>query len=393
MNKQVKHTLIRLASILVGLILFVSGTLKLADPVGTGLIVDSYWEFFGLGFLSGISKAFGFALALFEATLGATLLTGVFRRFSAWATTILIGFFTIITLILWIFNPEMDCGCFGQAIHLSHGQSLLKNIVLLALSAGVVLPFKGGFLLKKRRRYPAFGLLEAGILAGAIFSLISIPTVDFTPFKPGVELAAGLHNESGRNGHERTYIYEKDGLQQQFSLSELPDSSWTYVGVGEETGEVPTDDDRYVILPISTPDGEGYESIAATGDVMVFSVYKPGKGERFWNKLKVRMEAAREAGFTPLLLVAGEAPASFAGEAYLSDYRTLVSLNRDNGGATWFHDGMLVEKWSRTFFPETDELKQMLSEDCVKQMMEEDTSGRIRLEGFYLYAIAVLLLV
>ena len=54
---------------------------------------------------------------------------------------------------------------------------------------------------------------------------------------------------------------------------------------------------------------------------------------------------------------------------------------------------MLVEKWSRTFFPETDELKQMLSEDCVKQMMEEDTSGRIRLEGFYLYAIAVLLLV
>lgn len=393
MKKQVKHTLIRLSSILVGIILFVSGTLKLADPVGTGLIVDSYWEFFGLGFLSGISKVFGFALALFEATLGATLLTGVFRRFSAWATTVLIGFFTLITLILWIFNPEMDCGCFGEALHLSHGQSLLKNIILLALSAGVVLPFKGGFLLKKRRRYPAFGILEAGILAGAIFSLISIPTVDFTPFKPGVELAAGLQGESGRNGHERTYIYEKDGIQQQFLLTELPDSSWTYIGVGEETGEVPSDDDRYVILPISTPDGKGHEELAATGDVLVFSVYKSGKGKAFWDKLSARMESGRAAGFTPLLLVSGDIPESFASEAYLSDYRTLVSLNRDNGGATWFHDGMLVRKWSRTFFPSGDELKGLLTEDSVRLMMEEDTRGRIRLEGFYLFAIAVLLLV
>ena len=112
----------RFCAILIGLVFLASGLLKLLDPVGTGLIVSEYFKFFHLGFLQGTAKALGMALSLVEAATGAALISGVFRKTTAFITSLLVVFFTIITLILWIAKPEMDCGCFGEAIHLSHGQ-------------------------------------------------------------------------------------------------------------------------------------------------------------------------------------------------------------------------------------------------------------------------------
>jgi hypothetical protein len=77
-----------------------------------------------------------------EASTGAALVSGVFRKTTAIVTSALILFFTVITLILWIANPVMDCGCFGEAIHLTHGQTLLKNLVLVALALIAFIPFQ-----------------------------------------------------------------------------------------------------------------------------------------------------------------------------------------------------------------------------------------------------------
>lgn len=406
MRKPLKYFLIRLSGIIVGLTLLLSGIFKLEDPVGTGLIVDSYWQFFHLGFLSPLSKAAGWALSLFEASLGAMLVIGVFKRFSSWAATILIAFFTIITLLLWIFNPEMDCGCFGKVISLTHGQSLLKNIALLALSAGVVLPTKGGFNLKKRRRYPAFALLEGGILFGALYTLFTIPVVDFTPFKPGIEIVGDYSGESGDNGREMTYIYEKDGVRSEFAISEIPDSSWTYVGTGARTGDTKGDDDA-LVLSFSDASGEICDHLATRDNVMIFSVYDPaGAGESFWRKTAGRMQDAESAGFKSLLLTAathegmenelrdcGEAVSSFIlSNCYTADRKTLLSLNRANGGATWMHDGMLVKKWAGCQYPDRDGLSSLMKEDPVERMMDAETGGRIRFDAFLLYCLAVALL-
>ena len=143
----------RFCAILVGLVLLASGLLKLLDPVGTGLIVQEYCRFLHLDFLSGVARWAGVALALLESVLGTALLTGVYRRATAVATQILLAVFTLITILLVVFKPEMDCGCFGEAVHLTHSQSLLKNLILLALVAVAFLPFKDLGEPKKRKYY------------------------------------------------------------------------------------------------------------------------------------------------------------------------------------------------------------------------------------------------
>ena len=49
----------RLCSVLLGLVFFIAGMLKLMDPVGTGLIVDGYLEFLHFEWLSFAAKAMG----------------------------------------------------------------------------------------------------------------------------------------------------------------------------------------------------------------------------------------------------------------------------------------------------------------------------------------------
>ena len=112
----------RICAKILGFVFFVSGILKLMDPTGTSLIIKDYMNFFHVGFASPAAFVLGEIVALTETFCGIMLVTGVFRKLTAWITTIMMGFFTAITLVLWIFNPQMDCGCFGEAIHLTHFQ-------------------------------------------------------------------------------------------------------------------------------------------------------------------------------------------------------------------------------------------------------------------------------
>ena len=386
--KKAHHRIRRFCAILIGLVFLASGLLKLLDPVGTGLIVSEYFKFFHLGFLQGTAKALGMALSLVEAATGAALISGVFRKTTAVITSLLVVFFTIITLILWIAKPEMDCGCFGEAIHLSHGQTLLKNLVLLALAAIAFIPFQN-FGVPRKGKYVAFFLAVPSLVFALCHNARHLPMIDFTEFAPGTELFASLDNDyQEMDGKVPTFIYERNGQRGSFTLDALPDSTWTFVGVDTLSRSGMYKNASKPVLSFRDAEGEYQDELAVLGKVMVFSVYDPEDAD--WDRIRTQAAEARVCGATPLILaVPGEDTPE---DVYLADYKPLITLNRANGGATYFNDGELISKWSPRDVPEGEELRSLLDREPVVASTDFIVGRRIRAQGFALYLLALLLL-
>ncbi len=388
------HRLRRFAAILIGIVFLISGLLKIADPVGTMLIVTEYFKFFHLAFLIPIAKGTGIVLALAETLTGVALISGVLRKTAAVATWILLGFFTLVTLILWIFNPVMDCGCFGEAIHLSHAQSFWKNVILLALACVAFLPMKDfGEPKPLKRVAAALGALSA--LVAVIYSNTHLPLMDFTAFDWGTELLASLDDdEEADNHYKAAFIYEKDGRQGSFFLNNLPDSTWTFVKVDTVFQEGPATGKEHPVLGFRDAEGEYQDQLAAEGKAVVLSVYNPAKAP--WERIRKHYQAIEAAGARPLLLVASstEEVDSFGIPidlmVYYADYKTLITLNRSNGGGSYFCEGELIDKWASRGFPK--DLAAELAADPVDLSTNRIIRRRIQAQGFCLYLAAVLML-
>lgn len=398
----------KVAATLVGITLFVSGSFKLMDPVGTGLIVASYGNLFGISLSAGFAEGFGWLLSLTETLLGVGLVSGVFRKPVRIAATALIGVFTVVTAILLGLNPAMDCGCFGQVLQLSHTASFVKNLVLLALCALMLFPHieaPSG----RHERYLCAGVLTAGVLFSAVYMLLSIPPDDFTEFRPGIELAASQADAiQAEEDVYLSFIYEKDGKTGSFPLSAIEKAEqegWTFVRqeVVERSAARPLDE--VVALPLLGRGDSYADTLAAIGQVMVVSVYDVVSPDaEDWAETAAFLRRAEALGVRGLLLVSeplerfDALTASLPDAAYLqerafqTDRKKLLALNRDNGGATWFADGMLVEKWSRRGLPSEKALSKELAKDPVEAMMISGSENRMKLHGYFLYALAVALL-
>lgn len=389
------HRLRRAAAVLLGIVFLLSGLLKIEDPVGTMLIVTEYFKFLHLSFLAPAAKVLGILLGSFEASLGVVLITGIWRKAAAMCSYLLLFLFTVITLLVWIFNPSMDCGCFGQAIHLTHAQSFFKNLVLLALAVIAFTPFQNFGVPPKRKRITA-ALAMLAVLYAVLYSNTHLPIVDFTDYDWGAELFASLDDDvEGDNHYREAYLYEKDGQQGQF-LYGAPDSSWNLVAVDTLFRERLNDPSaQFPILGFSDAEGEYQDRLAAEGSVVVFSVYDPAHAP--WERIQKQYHAVEEAGGRPLLLVAsypGEVDAfgiPFDLAVYYADYKTLITLNRSNGGGSHFHEGELINKWISRGFPK--DIHYELSADPVDLSIRYISQRRIKVQGFCLYLAALLLLV
>lgn len=388
--KKAHHRLRRLAAFLIGLVFLASGLLKLLDPVGTGLIISEYLKFFHIGFLQGAAKPLGMVLSLVEAVTGAALVAGVYRKLMAAVASVLILFFTVITLILWMANPAMDCGCFGEAIHLTHAQTFLKNLVLLALALVAFLPFQN-FGVPRKGKVVAFWLAVPSLVFALWYNDRHLPMVDFTEFAPGVELFASLDNDyQAVDGKVPTFIYERDGQRGSFSLDNLPDSTWTFVAVDTLSRSGSYHSEAKPVLSFRDAEGEYQDERAVLGKVVVFSVYDPDRAD--WDRLRTQFPQVASLDATPLVLsVPGEGiPADMT--VYYADYKPLITLNRANGGAVYFNNGELIAKWSPRDVPEGSDAEGFLQRDPVDASTDFVVSRRIKAQGFALYLAALLLL-
>lgn len=366
-----------------GFVFFISGLLKLMDPVGAGLVMKEYFKFLHIGFLEVTAMPCALFFAFMETLIGAGLITGVWRKLVAPFALGFQSFFTILTLLLVIFKPEMDCGCFGEAIHLTHSQTFIKNLVLLALLLIYYIPVK--YLGEtKRKKYVAFGVVSLSTAAFMIYSLLYIPMADFTDFKPGTRIN---RNSDTEHTYQAVFVYSKDGREETFTLENLPDTTWSFVRT--ETADTLTRKSMSAVISIMDKNGGYADSLLASGKVIAVSIYKDKVSEKDTARLRQFAEDVRSAGFTPMIL----STTPIVGlPSYTCDYKTLVTLNRSNGGATYINDGYIIRKWAKRTLPDPEGLAMLSDEDPTETFIGRDTGTSLAFQGFLLYVFAVMLL-
>ena len=239
-NARLMRWLVFLSRLVVGGTFVFSGFVKAIDPYGTAYKFEDYFTAFHLEFLSSFTTLFAVALAVVEFLLGVHLLFGSYRKSTPRLVFLFLCVMTPLTLYLAIANPISDCGCFGDAVHLSNWATFFKNVVLLGLTV---------FLLYTSKRLRGLYNKEVQWLTG-LYSLVFVlffcyiginyqPYLDFRPYKIGVNIPEAL--TSGEPQREFVFIYEKDGKQQEFTLDNLPpeEEGWSFVDRYEKETEAP----------------------------------------------------------------------------------------------------------------------------------------------------------
>ena len=189
-NKKVNTFL----TFILGCIFLFSGVVKGIDPFGTSLKIHEYLNLFHLDMLNGYSEVFSVVLCAMEIFLGLLLAFRIFRKTSIIMLLTIMSVFTVITAIL-VFDPYSyisDCGCFGDAVHLSRTETFLKNVIILLV---VIYCCISEFTLhniqkpntKKRNLFFAVYFI-LGAIALPVYSLEYLPPMDFLGYNLGTNL-------------------------------------------------------------------------------------------------------------------------------------------------------------------------------------------------------------
>lgn len=374
----------RFCGYITGFVFFVSGILKLMDPVGASLVMKEYFNFLHISFLEPTAMALGIFFAFAETAIGTGLITGVWRKTVAITAIAMQGFFTMVTIALVIFKPEMDCGCFGEAIHLTHGETFIKNLILLTLLLLYYIPKKHLGEIRKKK-YISFALVMTSVIVFSVYSIIHLPLNDYTDYHAG----ASLKGENlPADSYSSVFIYEKDGQQSQFTIENLPDSTWTFVST--ETTKTSEGED-IVSLSFYNEEGHYADSLALDGKEMIVSIYNTDVKDILYNNVYDFMRRAENAGFKTILLTSAPVDAPEGIRQFTADYKTLITLNRSNGGATYINDGIIIRKWSKKSLPADEELAKISEEDITEALIGNSHSS-LTFQGFLLYVVAVMLL-
>ena len=194
-----RHTLAECARVLVGVVFVLSGLLKAVDPVGTALKIGQYLapvlDTHGAkGELFTLSLSF--VLCGAEFLLGAFLLMGIYRKLCARLSFLFMVAMTAVSLYSVVLHPVSDCGCFGDAIHLTPMETFVKNLILLPLAFLVLRDARAlRHLYSRRERWVPAILSVVGIIFFMAENYRHLPYRDFRPYRVGTDLREAIIGE------------------------------------------------------------------------------------------------------------------------------------------------------------------------------------------------------
>ena len=221
-----KNIITQFSRLFVGLLFIISGLIKLNDPVGFSYKLAEYFSepVFNLPFLVPSALGLALFLVILEVVLGAMLLIGYKSKITIWSLLLMILFFTFLTFYSAYFDVVKDCGCFGDALHLTPWQSFTKDVVLLFF---ILILFVNQKLVK-----PLFDNSVQNIVAYVVIILCMfmgvwvlnhLPIIDFRPYKVGTNIEKGMEIPEGapKSVVEMTFIYKVNGVDKEFTEKDL----------------------------------------------------------------------------------------------------------------------------------------------------------------------------
>jgi uncharacterized membrane protein YphA (DoxX/SURF4 family) len=358
--------------IFIGLLFIFSGYVKAIDPVGSQIIFTEYFKAFHVSFFIPIALLFGVLLSTAEMLIGLCALLGVRMKETAWATLLFMVFFTILTLILAIFNPVTDCGCFGEAIKLTNWETFFKNVVFMVFTLG---------MFWQRKNYKSFAScrtewITAGVLVLiplilSIYSYRHLPLIDFMSYKVGANITE-VKNDSKPDVYDTFLYYEKDGKTEQFTLENYPqDQSWTFVEtktlLKEKGYESPMVD-----FTIATLDGEYVTDSILNLPGYVFLLTLP-HAEKASIKQAAQINALADycltqpdMHFFALTGSVDEQIEQFVLKTgamypfYNTDEKPLMSMVRANPGLMVLHKATVLAKWNHRDIPAPEDVQKTI---------------------------------
>lgn len=331
--------------------------------MGFGFKLEEYFEVFGTLFMIPLAMPMAIVICVFEVLLGILLLLGKYRKWTIRLLLAMIVFFTFLTFYSAYFDKVTDCGCFGDAISLTPWESFTKDIILLLL---ILILLAGEKHIKEflpaklANRITLLGTL--GSLIFPLYAYRYLPVVDFRPYKIGNDVEE-LMVTIRPPDIEMVFIYEKDGVQEEFSMDALPkDPAYKYVDRIDKVldpGEpAPIHDfafynDQGEEVTNVFLDKKGYKLLTVQYDISKTDLSLQDDMEQLEKDLDNK-------GVTSFHVSAGtsdemkelNSPMTY----YSVDKTTLKTIIRSNPGLVLFKDNVIVMKWPSTRFPDVEEV-------------------------------------
>jgi len=403
-----RKLLVNICRFIVALTFIFSGYVKAIDPLGTQYKIGDYLEALSLAqYVPDILiLAVSVLLCALEFCMGIFLLLAIHRRKTSKTAFVFMILMTAVTLWLWLANPISDCGCFGDAIKLSNGQTLLKNVILLACTIVLVrYPLDMIRFISKTNQWIAMNYTVLFIVISSIWSLYTLPRFDFRPYHIGANIPKGMEIPENAElpEYETTFIMEKDGERKDFTLDNYPDSTWTFIDSKSKlikSGYVPPIHDFSIT---SVDDGEDITEQVINDPGYSFLLISPhleNADDTNFGEIDQINEYASSHGYKFICLTASGINAidrwkEITGAEYAfynTDEITLKTIIRSNPGLILLKSGTIIRKWSHNKLPILSEETLPLEQSELGQMPSDSTYKKI-LTILLLFALPLFILI
>ena len=393
MSQRLLKMIVNLCRIIVAVTFIFSGFVKAIDPIGTQYKLQDYLGAIGMaGILPNWTLlAVAVFLAAIEFCIGIFLLFAIQRRLISKLTVAFMAFMTMVTVWIVVADSVKDCGCFGDALHLTNTETLIKNIVLLVCSLTIMYrPLAMFRFVSKSNQWIVTNYTIVFILVSSGLSLYYLPIFDFRPYHIGVNIPRGMEIPKGAKlpQFKTTFIMEKNGQRKEFTLDNYPDASWKFIDsktVQTSEGYIPpihdfsiTDNKTGLDLTNSVLGHKGYTFLLIAPHLETADDSNFGDIDRLY-------EYAQSYDIPFYCLTASTTKAikrwiDLTGAEYpfcITDEAVLKTIIRSNPGLLLLKDGTIINKWSHNNLPNEAKLSRPISQSSLGKMPKDSVPAKI----------------